>query len=545
MNKLYYILVILSISIVDLSCVDRLDSPIYNATPFKDSYSITLEQGAITEDGKDDISILLYKKYLRSAFYIRTNNARIFSIPSTYIGQCIVWQYNSDYKIISKDLLHKELSLQNDCKYIRFHIRASNSPNIAYIRLSGGSQPPSEEKRVQLEIPYDRIIYNVNDSVYTTAILMLPPNYDISGEPIPLIIWDSGDGSFVDWYTYTGGSNKGRKNGLNYLRDQGFAVLEIYCWGSYYYEKYPDCGYRSAMPIPTHLASHEKGVEYVLSRYNIDSNNIFHISKSGSGKIALYYAMYKPSFNLKSIYTFAPVFDDLNFPAWSNKGYRSALYEDLELSGSKSEIKDFLEGTSYEYDINYIRDNNLDITPIKVWQMHLPLGKSFIEKNANKFKYISVDWMNIDELSIHEKISYSHKFSEEFWQGYNRYYDLSTNQFSFKWDDISLPETRNQTYNRHTLVREGCNIPFTVIMSPTDEQTPYWNALEVINQFRNAGEDAQMITLESGGHMGPDASTNGANFCKNLTTRLGVSYSGVSIGWYIVVEDIYNRFINN
>ena len=370
---------------------------------------------------------------------------------------------------------------------------------------------------------------------------MLPPNYCVEGDPVPLIIWDSGDGSFRDWDNYECASYPGRANGVRYLRDQGFAVLEIYSWGSRYYKKYPGCGGRSAMPIPTHLATHEKGVEYVLDRYNIDSENIFHISKSGSGKIALYYALERPSFNLKSIYAFAPVFDDLNFVGWGMKGYRQALFEELDLQGTAEEIEDFLEGKPYDFDVEYAAEHGLNITLNSSWQMHKPIGRSFIAKNAEKFKMVSVDWMNMPSQTINELMDSTHRYSEVFWEGYNRHYE--DGKFFFRWDDYSLPASHSNAYTRYNLVRNGSHIPFTVIMSPTDEQTPYWNAYEIVKQLQNGGEDARMITLERGGHSGPDLSTGGSNSRSNITTRLGVYYDVVSIGWYLVVEDIYNRFL--
>ena len=418
------------------------------------------------------------------------------------------------------------MQLDGGCRFIRFQFKASNTPHSVCILLDDGTIEPIEGKRPQLRFPYDRLVYQVEDDVFTTALLMLPPNYSVDGEKVPLIIWDSGDGSFKYWDSYEGGSYFGRLNGIRYLRDQGFAVLEVYSWGSYYYKKYPGCGGRSAMPIPTHLATHEKGVEYVLSRYNIDPENIFHVSKSGSGKIALYYAMVHPSFSLRSIYAMAPVFDDLNFVGWGMPDYRAALYEELDLKGDSSQ---FLRGTP-------ISEGGYNGS---AWVPHTPSQQAFIAQNAEKFKMVSVDWMNVEGQTIEEKMTDTHRFSAAFWEGYT--YNTETGKWSWTGP---RPDTRGDVcYTRHNLVRSGSHIPITVIMSPTDEQTPYWNALEVVHQFQNAGEDAKMITLETGGHSGPDLSVQGTNTLNDVTTRLGVHYDNVSIGWYYTVEDIYSRFL--
>lgn len=519
---------------------------LYNVVSFEGGVNVTIERGAINKDGSNNATMECYCKWIRSAFFIEIHGAKSVSIPTNRAKQCYVWQYDDDYNVISYNEMINDITLSMECKFIRFHIKASNTPNSVSIYLDESNEKLRESKLLQTNFPFERLIYAVDSTIYTTALLMLPSNYSVSGDAVPLIIWDSGDGSFMDWDNHEMGDGvEGRINGLNYLKDNGFAVLEIYSWGSHYYKKYPGCGIRSAMPIPTHLATHEKGVEYVLSRYNIDKDNIFHISKSGSGKIALYYAMVKPSFNLKSIYSFAPVFDDLNFVGWKSKGYRQALFEELDLKGTDAEIVDFIDGSPYDYDIAYKKENNLDIELIRSWQMHKPLGRSFIEKNADKFCRVSVDWMNVSGQTLQEKADATHKYSEMFWDGYNRQYNAEEESFYFAWDNASLPASHSDSYARYDLERVGNDIPFTVIMSPTDEQTPYWNALEVVRQFQNTGKDARMITLETGGHGGPELSMNGVNSRKNITTRLGVHYDVVSIGWYIAVEDIYERFITH
>lgn len=525
------------------SACDESSPEIYEIIEQSDGFLATIERGTFKSDGSEDATMAGYEQWIRSAYFIEIKGANVVKIPFTRSGQCYVWQYDNNHQLITCNEMKSSVSLLNNCQYIRFNIRASNTPSNVSVQFVGGTDEPCETKRVQMKTPYDRLVYAVEGDIFTTALLMLPPNYSLEGPSVPLVIWDSGDGSFTNWDNYVCGSYKGRADGIRYLRDQGFAVLEIYSWGSYYYKKYPGCGSRSAMPIPTHLATHEKGVEYVLDRYNIDKDNIFHISKSGSGKIALYYAMVKPSFNLKSIYAFAPVFDDLNFVGWGMKGYRQALFEELDLQGTDEEVRDFLEGTPYDYDVSYKSSHNLIVNLNSSWQMHKPLGRSFIAKNAEKFKMVSVDWMNVSGQTMEEKMEATHKYSEMFWDGYNRHYNTEKGSFYFSWDSRNLPASHSNTYIRYDLVREGSHIPFTVIMSPTDEQTPYWNALEVVKQFQNAGEDAQMITLEKGGHSGPDLSTGGINAVTDVTTRLGIHYDNVSIGWYLAAEDIYNRFL--
>lgn len=506
-------------------------------------FSASMERGALLNNGYIDASIDSYNDWERTAFFIMTNGATALAFEEKS-GLNIVFQYDEEYHLISRKDILKKIELDGRCVYVKFQ-RSGVGNQCCNIRLYEGYTAPQESKLVQQQMTHERIVFSVIDDVCTTALLMLPPNYNVAGEKVPLILWDSGDGSFRDWYNYEGGTYEGRQIGLRYLCDQGFAVLEIYSWGSYYYKKYPGCGERSAMPIPIHLATHEKGVEYVTSRYNIDPEQVFEISKSGSGKISLYWAMYKPRFNLKAIYAFAPVFDDLNFLGWGMKDYRNALYEELKLRGTDKEVSDFLNGTPYDYDVQYKKEHNLDITLKQSWQMHKSLGRSFIAKNTEAFKHVSVDWLGVHGTTVEELMECTHNYSEEFWEGYNRHYDPKTQSFFFSWDDRGLPETKSDTYTRYDLKRTWSGVPFTVIMSPTDEQTPYWNALEVVKQFQNGGADVNMITLKSGGHSGPDLSIGGETSVSDVTTRLGTHYDVVSIGWYLAVEDIFTKYLSN
>lgn len=489
------------------------------------------EKGGIEGDGYDAYSISMYNARSRTAFLIATNGALSFAAGM----QGYLYQFDSTFSLINSDIVSgQRVALDANCAYIRMDVFDSFDGRRKLVFFGGTG--PSEVKRVQFRQPSERLVYHVDRDVCTTARLKLPPNYTIDGEKVPLIIWDSGDGSFSSWDTEMGGPGvKGRVTGLNYLADSGFAVLEIYSWGSYYAANYPGAAGRSAMPISTHLKTHEKGVEYVLSRYNIDPENIFHVSKSGSGKLALYYALEKPSFNLRGIYAMAPVFDDINFVGWGMPDYRAALYKELNMRGDAA-----TEGTpAYQY---------IHGTPVaeggyngQGWVPRSDKGKQFVTDNADKFTFIVPGWMNLCGQTIAEKLQDTWDFGESFWEGYT--YDSETGKWSWT-DSTKLPASRGDVcYTRDNLVMIGNHIPFMVIMSPTDEQTPYWDALEVVKQLKNGGDDASMYTLETGGHSGPDLSTTGANVVENVTTRLGVEYEAVSIGWYVTCEDIYARFL--
>lgn len=495
----------------------------------------TVEKGGISiTDGLELFALESIESASRTAFFISTAKAKMISTSV----DCFVLQYDVNYNYIGSIRCIKGNfnELSQNSNYIRvIYLGKDDLANIG-IGFSNCDGYPKEIKKVQQRNPQEKIIFHVEGNVYTQALLMLPPNYTTEGSKVPLIVWDSGDGSYTNWDNYEMGAGyKERINGLNYLRDQGFAIVEIYSWGSYYYKKHPLCGERSAMPVPTHLKTHEKGVEYVCSRYNIDADNIFHISKSGSGKLALHYAMVKPKFNLKAIYAFAPVFDDLNFGGIGMRDYRRALMEDLNFAGTEKELATFYNGNTVEEGsktgqgwvfgtnkayTDLSADNPILINTIKA-------NQDFIKKNADKFTYLSVNWSNLIGQTIEEKIKDTFDFGEKFWSSGIDY-------------GSDIHET--DCYNRHNLLMIGNRIPIKAVMAKNDSQTPYWNCLEVINQLRNGGTDASIITLTTQGHDAPDMGI-GENAVTNITTRLGIHYDSVSIGWVVACNDIIDRFI--
>lgn len=518
---------------------------------------VTMEHGNINTNsttlGIDEYYSLHLSK-VRTAFFINVQNGTELVIPNH--ASYTLFMYNTNYECIGcTNVINYVAELLATTKYIRFVINSGDSLDDIKIIINGAVTTPIQEKRVPQRKFYpnandtsiydyvEKFSYDVDGEMYTVAQLVLAKNYTPNDKKSPLIIWDSGDGSYSNWDTYnTLGTNyQGRNNGLRYLRDEGFSILEIYSWGSYYHEKYPSCGGRSAMPIPTHLKTHEKGVEYVLSRYNIDENNIFHVSKSGSGKLSLWYALESPSFNLKAIYPMAPVFDDLNFMGWGTQGYRQALYEELNLKGTTDQINQFLNGTpiekggngsSWKFGGHPTEASDLsDDSPEFV--ANIASNQDFILNNAGKFMRASVCWHNLIGQTISEKVQDTFDFGNTFW-------DAKAN------NQQGSSTTGASCYNRYNLAMIGNGIPMMVIMGKSDEQTPFWSAYEVVKQLTNGGCEASIIeTNYVANHSSPDLSTDSdsLNVKTNITTRLGVTYSTVSIGWYFICQDINKKYL--
>lgn len=496
---------------------------------------VELENGSIDGSGMDAYDYYSYFNSLRSAFFVNVEGCTQLFVEKS----CYVFKYNINHIFIGLLFCGENQAVDiTNCNYIRLMYRGDNNKLACGFN---GTIAPKQEKRVQQRTPSERLLFHVDGEMFTAALLMLPSNYTTTGKKVPLILWDSGDGSYMNWNTYQMGAGyEKRRIGLEYMRDQGFAVLEIYSWGSYYYNKHYGCGGRSAMPIPTHLKTHQKGVEYVCSRFNVDIENVFELSKSGSGKLSLYYALYKPSFGLKHIYAMAPVFDDLNFLHWEmTNGYSDALYEELKLTGTEDQISQFLNGTpvakggngtGWKFGGKPSQESGLSPDD-PIFVANIQSNQDFIRNNADKFSLASVNWINLTGQTIDQKVQDTFDFGEVFWAAVAQGTQGSNT-------------TGENCYTRYNLMMKGGEVPIDVIMAKNDEQTPYWNCLEVVKQIQNGGREATITTLNSGGHSAPDMGS-GDNLVSDLTTMLGVTYEEVSIGWYLACKDIQTRYLSH
>ena len=76
---------------------------VYEADDLTGGEPVSVERGAILADGSDDAGMANYERWIRSAFFIETKGAKTVKIPNTRDGQCYVWQYDEEHRLISCD----------------------------------------------------------------------------------------------------------------------------------------------------------------------------------------------------------------------------------------------------------------------------------------------------------------------------------------------------------------------------------------------------------------------------------------------------------
>lgn len=251
----------------------------------------------------------------RTAYPVQVDNAKqITIIAETLPASLSVIEYGSDWSVIAiTDALNNpKIVKANATKYIKVIATGSNPYSVKIV--ADGEINTVKNPYIIHGTQGMHFSYEVYDGVYNTGRLLLPNNYSVDGDKIPLIMYSYGATAFTKWNfefqqpTYTN---------LSYLVDEGFAVLFVYGFTSKYDvdgKTYHSCSF--AMPIS--IEAYTRGIEYVCDRYNIDNERRYVYSKSLGGSICGLMAENNRA-HLKAIAHLAPEIDCINYG--SSTGY--------------------------------------------------------------------------------------------------------------------------------------------------------------------------------------------------------------------------------
>lgn len=516
------------------------------------SVHIKMERGGLKNTGAMDYthgSNGSFENYIRSAMLIKVNDATKV-IGKTLTG-FTVYEYSSSFAKIKTSSPGE--NFDTNTRYIKIVKQANDIVEDAILMFDGDVE---EVYNVQIEngssgghLLSETLVFDVGEKVYTTARLLLPSGYSISGKKVPLIIWCACDGSYTNWGFYidqVGSTPNVITSNLQYLSSQGFAVLNVYPWGSYNFQHFPSCGMSGAVPVPVTLRAYEKAVEYVTSRFNISNTNIFLTSWSGSGKLSAYYAIHKPTFNLRAIYAFSPVVDGGVWQMDENlggaNGMRGAENSEMHFDGTPEQITNiYLNGLNPGY------ENAL----------------AFKTLNAAKFaKCSSIQWQNLVGCYMKDGVLHQHTIEDKVkdsldwgqtWRietGYDQADGVTAGhrgnaaQCTYtQWSSF-----RGRIYNRYDLAITGDGAPITIIGAEDDCACPFMAMEQFIVQLQNGGNEAKLITLpnesSANGGVGTGHSAKYGHRAPIFYNSV-VQYGGnnVGYGWWYAVQDIKSRFL--
>ena len=358
-----------------------------------------------------------------------------------------------------------------------------------------GTHEPYFSKRIYRNNG-DTIVQDIDlePNLYTNMAYKLPSNYSASGEPVPLVLWIAGNKGYSRMGS---GFTSSAVTGLEYIRDEGFAILQVFSWGSYYYGKYPNCGRDQPYPIPIALRCIKTGIENFIDRYNVDASNIHIIGRSFGGQMALHYAIH-PFDGLKSVTMFDPVIDFLSMRGRFSDA-RKALAEELSFNGTETMLEDF-------YDINEDGSSE-DASQGKNYYFSARCQPLW-EINIPALLRLNVSWDNLIGDILSNNYAKSLADAREWW---------------FNGKD----NTDTTIYN-HNEYKVISTVPVKVCGALDDASTPLQAMTEKIAQLRNSGNPAETYFVETGGH---DAVSVSATYAQTITTSLGIVCENVPIGW--------------
>lgn len=503
---------------------------------------VRMERGGLKSNGAMDFTIGSsgsYNNYIRSSMLIKLNGAT--KVTGVNLTGFTVYEYSSSFGFLGTS--NEGATLRSSARYIKIVKQTSTLPDEVFLSFDAFAE---EVYNVQIEkgesggfLLSETLVFDIGGGVCTTARLLLPPNYSINGAKVPLFIWSACDGSYLTWDYKIGHNNSmaNLKDELKYMADEGFAVLNIYPWGSYNNIQYPGCGWSTAV-VPVALRGYEKAVEYVTSRFNISDQHIYQASHSGGGKLSSHYAIHKPAFNLEHIYAFAPVIDGLCFNSWgaTYTDFRRAIAHEMNM----------VDVAGGNYSVFAPASGNVQ------WPMTNDAGKAFIMGNFEKFaKCSALTWHNLSEQTPAQKQADTNSFGAT----WNTTRNKSGGASAQDWANLD-----GEIYNRDGLTIFGDGVPISILGGVDDADCPYLVMREFVNQLKNGGGNAELVTLPMIGEEDYDGEEYNANdphplnrghraavyyhSKTNVQTRYGGTYSTIAYGWWYAVNHIYENYLN-
>ena len=502
----------------------------------KNAYNlnIQMEGGRIDKTtGVDSDTINEYSTYIRSGLLISIDGATKLSL-NTYLPKCkegYVICYDSNMNVLrSIDLLPQDsdgnvsyglVALEGDEKYFRvvFNVGAYELKTINVTVFNAKCSPKETKKKLwNTTYKYDNITYPVSskNTICNTLRIFLPPNYSAtSSKKVPLIYYLPGSGNWYGWVPTWPGSNATLYNGLQYCMNEGFAVCCIYGWGDYYHSKYSP-GSSHPYAIPTCLQVIQEGINWLVSRYNIDGDNIHVMSKSQGGQNSAYWVS-RPFPGLKTVGMCAPVVDYFSMPAEPMyNAPRKCIVEDLGLEG---EVEWFSHGSGQYTDDQY-------------WT-YKERALEFIKLNKAKFAGMNEAWVDLHGGTIDKYIQESWESGRAYWGTENA---DGTWTPGYKAADANTSLTDQDIYKTGDKYSKTGRVPCKLWSGDKDDNTPHWKNVEFIKHLQNGGSTAILRTY-SGGHSSFDY--GGSN---SGTTVLGIPYSGVC-NYYIENIQFIRQFM--
>jgi acetyl esterase/lipase len=422
----------------------------------------------------------------------------VFFMDATGLFLETYYTYNSitenEHIVVPENAIYMQISLN----------RPIGEGDSYKIGIMINNEKPYFSKRLNTNNSNTYIIgYDIeNTNIYSYISFQLPPNYSATGHKVPIIIWIGGTGQYKNM---TNGFSVTITKGLHYLVCEGYAVLQVFSLGSYYWKKYPEAAYDQPYPIPTTEKVIESGIKYFGDRYNVDTDNICVIGESMGGIMGYYYAVH-PLPGMKAVTLFDPCIDTLSMRGRFSDS-RKMLAEDLHFNGTAEELADFYDIKTDGSTDTGVNNNYFSQRCEATWN-----------RNIDSLIRINPAWYGLIDNTYTDKYNDSLADARIWWRSL-------ADGGRYNADDVYI----NTNYKMLGL------LPLKIVGAMDDSDTPHQIMLEKIQQLRNAGTPAEVHLVANGGHGAASFSDN-TPWVQTITTALNIECENVQIGWIEAVE---------
>lgn len=446
-----------------------------------------VEHGGINSSGQVDNALTNIALNYRTskAAKVYSGSTISVSVDGDTPSSLYVYEYASNFGFIKRTSVGSSpIALSQTTSYIMCAVTfASSSAKFNCICIESSAKM-YEVNKFNTRSNFEKFVYEVDTGIFTSGCLMLPPNYKPDGKSVPLLVYAHGSNGYASWDadlgTMTGGSTYFPY--MEYLRDEGFAIFDCFSITSKYITSISDVDANTNFWSHIAMAAYLTGVEYVLSRYNIDPDNVNLYCKSLGGQIAGGMAN-TTNHHFKTISMLCPWINNMTATSigWS-VDKRTMLADDWGLTGNVSGV--FLQ-------------NNFEIRSES--------GQAFLLENLPIISGVNPAW---------------------------RYFGRTAAQ---KFSDIVDRDYTKTDYPR------SISCPVKIWGAQDDADINFNTLTEFIAQAQNGGCDAFLRVMPNGtgGHHSVDTDANALK--SSGITALGITYTNMPTAYVEMVEFIRSR----
>ena len=420
----------------------------------------------------------------------------------TTIDKLYLYEYDKNKKfIIAKSLAtNNERKLNKETAFVKFQhdnyidgevLLTYCSPEINVVweynnRVNGNTIPFGYEVYPSYQTDVSDSVTELNTKkVYTSGLLMLPPNYSEYGEKVPVIYFSHGSG---DYQSITNKEfSQYYMDYIRYLRDEGFAIFDCYGWT----DLYTTVGCQ--MANPTSMSAIKQGLKWVCDNYNVDINHVYVTGKSLGGLQAIQMC-YERDLPIKACCPIAPEIDCTSIGFGYEKDGRKAYAKDLGFSEDVNGVLEE-EGAKVLHDFS---DN----------------FKAYAKENARKLQGYNPLWRNLLNADVEELIQYQ----------------IDADHL------VGLP-------NKIKTMQRICEVPTKIIVAIDDKAVSHDLCSAYLQSIKNTGGVAELrsLPINTGGHHAVDNDSNALKV-DTITTKCGVVHTNIPLAYAEMIQ-FFRRYM--